>query len=199
MTSPFRTAILVVTLAGFAATANGQDFAKGMAFAKAGNHVAALKEWLPLAKQGHIEAQFNLGEIYRKGNGVEIDLAESLRWYRLAAEQGNVNAQITAGFIYYDGKSGLQDAKEAMHWARLAAQQGHVVAQSLLGVIHAQGKGVPKNAVAAHVWYSTAFENGYQNAGRLRDNLETTMTPEQITQAAEKAKTCLSSNYTNCD
>ena len=47
------------------------------------------------AEQGDAEAQAKLGEIYKFGEGVQQDDAESLRWYRLAAAQGNATAQIS--------------------------------------------------------------------------------------------------------
>ena len=51
--------------------------------------------WLlrPLAEQGLAAAQYNLGVIYDKGQGVPEDNAEALKWYRLAAEQGDADAQ----------------------------------------------------------------------------------------------------------
>ena len=37
------------------------DFKKGMTAAQNGDWATALKEWKPLAEQGDVEAQFNLG------------------------------------------------------------------------------------------------------------------------------------------
>ena len=39
------------------------------------------------AEQGNAEAQFDLGNCYCKGEGVEQDKAEAVKWYRKAAEQ----------------------------------------------------------------------------------------------------------------
>ena len=38
------------------------------------------------AEQGDADAQFNLGVMYRKGEGVPENSAEAVNWYRLAAE-----------------------------------------------------------------------------------------------------------------
>jgi hypothetical protein len=38
------------------------------------------------AEAGDAEAQFNLGVMYRNGNGVSQDDAEAVRWYRLSAD-----------------------------------------------------------------------------------------------------------------
>ena len=50
------------------------------------------------ADQGVAEAQYNLGVMYARGDGVPEDEAEALRWYRLAADQGHADAQFTLGF-----------------------------------------------------------------------------------------------------
>ena len=42
--------------------------------------------------QGFSGAQFNLGNMYYLGKGVERDWPEAERWYRLAMEQGHRHA-----------------------------------------------------------------------------------------------------------
>ena len=50
--------------------------------------------WFRLAaEQGFATAQYNLGVMYDKGEGVLKDEAEAVRWFQLAAEQGNATAQ----------------------------------------------------------------------------------------------------------
>ena len=44
------------------------------------------------AEQGDARAQYNLGLMYARGDGVPEDDAEAVRWWRLAAEQGDVYA-----------------------------------------------------------------------------------------------------------
>jgi TPR repeat protein len=51
-------------------------------------------KWLRLAaEQGLAQAQFNLGVLYKKGEGTAQDIKQAVKWYRLAAEQGHVSAQ----------------------------------------------------------------------------------------------------------
>ena len=38
------------------------------------------------------QAQYTLGEMYETGVGVEVNLDEASKWYKLAAEQGNSEA-----------------------------------------------------------------------------------------------------------
>jgi uncharacterized protein len=70
----------------------GQDYEKGLAAAQSGDFATALKEWRPLAEQGDTNGQYNLGVMYKNGDGVVQDYAEAVKWWRLAAEQGNVKA-----------------------------------------------------------------------------------------------------------
>ena len=70
------TATLCLTIAvllGSARMSASADFQKGVAAAKNGDYATALREWTPLAEQGHASAQYNLGVMYDKGQGVTQD------------------------------------------------------------------------------------------------------------------------------
>ena len=55
------------------------------------------------------------------GQGVPQNLAEALKWYRLAANQGYTLAQYNLGMRYYEGTGVNQDPVEAYQWLSLAA------------------------------------------------------------------------------
>ena len=55
------------------------DFQKGLDAAQKGDFATALKEWKPLAEQGNAPAQFNLGLIYAKGQGVTRNYKTALK------------------------------------------------------------------------------------------------------------------------
>ena len=59
--------------------------------------------------QGYALAQFNLGFMHEKGNGVKQDDAEAVKWYRLAAAQGFVEAQYNLGNMSCKGQGTEQD------------------------------------------------------------------------------------------
>lgn len=76
----FAKVFLITTLLGvstfsLASSKDGekayQQFQKGLAAVKRGDYQNALKIWLPLANSGVMEAQFNLGHMYRWGDGVK--------------------------------------------------------------------------------------------------------------------------------
>ena len=58
-----------------------------------GDYVAALKEWRPLAEQGDAGAQYNLGVMYSKGQGVVQDYASAHIWFNVASANGDSEAQ----------------------------------------------------------------------------------------------------------
>ena len=90
------------------------DFDKGLAAAQKGDFATALREWTPLAEQGNADAQYNLGLMYKKGEGVTQDYKIALKWYKLSAEQGNADAQSNLGVMYERGRGVLQDYKTAV-------------------------------------------------------------------------------------
>ena len=92
-------AALVVSLAAPA----WADFDDGLAAYNRGDFATALVEFTPLAEQGVAAAQYILGVMYRKGQGVAQHDAEAVKWYRLAAEQGHTFAQSNLGFMYDKG------------------------------------------------------------------------------------------------
>ena len=69
------------------------DLAAGRRAYEKGDYATALNEYLPLAKQGNIEAQFTVGGIFKFGLGVPRDYTEAVKWFRLAADQGDAGAQ----------------------------------------------------------------------------------------------------------
>jgi TPR repeat protein len=49
----------------------------------------AARWFFQAARQGHAEAQSNLGWIYARGEGVAVNKAEAARWWKKAAAQGD--------------------------------------------------------------------------------------------------------------
>ena len=108
-------------------------------------------------------------------------------------------AQYNLGFRYAVGDGVLKDADEAARWFRLAAGQVHASAQCRLGVMYRNGEGVLRDVVLAHMWFNIAGANGNEAAGEARDMLERDMTRAQIRRATELARSCMASNYRNCE
>ena len=71
------------------------DYEKGLAAARSGDFLKAIKDWKPLAEEGDASVQYSLARVYTRLGTTKIDdnsnlsLEEhALNWYLLAAEQG---------------------------------------------------------------------------------------------------------------
>ena len=128
-----------------------------------------------------------------------LSAQDDLDTLRQAADQGDASAQFNLGFMYADGRGVLKDEAEAVRWYRLAAEQGEAAAQVNLGFMYANGEGVLKDSVRAHMWFNIAGANGDEAARKKRDNLEDDMTRAEISRATELARTCMTSDYQDCE
>ena len=54
-----------------------------------------------LAEQGEADAQYNLGNCYAFGDGVEQSYTEAVKWYKKAAEQGHEDAKKELDFMEF--------------------------------------------------------------------------------------------------
>ena len=190
--------LIMAFVFAFTSNALAHDFQKGLTAYKAGEYATALQEWTHLAEQGFAGAEYNLGFMYNKGQGVPQDYAEAVKWFRLAAEQGYANAQYNLGVMYERGQGVPQDYAEAVKWYRLAADQGTASAQYNLAVMYKFGDGVLQNNVMAHMWHNLASANGYKEASEKRDELAGLMTPADISKAQTMARECMESDYKKC-
>ena len=88
-----QTAIGLVLALLVALPATAQDFKKGLAAYKQGDHAGAVREWQPLAEKGHAKAQFNLAMLYAKGEGVPHNDVLGYMWFDLSLTHGYKRAR----------------------------------------------------------------------------------------------------------
>ena len=95
------------------------------------------------------EEQYERGNAYFYGNGVEKNCYEAVKWWRRAAEQGHADAQYRLGFYgYAEGIGAEKDDAAAAMWYQKAAEQGHAEAQCSLGFMYCRRPGFPAVWVA---------------------------------------------------
>ena len=149
--------------------------------------VPDIQELTRKAEQGDAEAQFNLGECHRKGEGVEQNLKQAVNWYQKAAKQGNAKAQCHLGICYYIGTVVVLNYKQAVYWLQKAAEQGIVEAQVILGTCYGLGKGVVQNYQEAYFWYLLAAANGNEVAQEGINVLDKELSLQQINDTQARA------------
>jgi Sel1 repeat len=129
-----------------------------------GDYTTVLRLIRPLADQGQADAQFNLGLMYYRGEGIPQNYVEAMRWCRLAADQGHAFAQSHLGTMYYKGHGVPQNFAEAAKWYRRADDQGDAFGQHNLGVMYHNGEGLPQDYAEAAKWYRRAADQGHADA-----------------------------------
>ncbi|HEY4414219.1 MAG TPA: tetratricopeptide repeat protein [Verrucomicrobiae bacterium] len=73
-------------------------------------------------------AQYSLGKMYLHGEGVPVDVPESIRWFRKSAAQKNNGALIDLGVLYFKGNGIDPDEAEAAKYFSQAAKHGSKLA-----------------------------------------------------------------------
>lgn len=168
------------------------SIASGFDAFRQGDYQGALSAWLVDAEQGDATAQFNVGQLYRLGKGVEQDYQQAAHWYQQAARQGYSPAERNLQLLVADGHiasveadhpGGNPDAMAARSrsepgltayqqgdfngaidaWLPLAAE-GDVTAQFNLGQLYRLGKGVAQDDAQAVRWYRRAALQGHPMA-----------------------------------
>ena len=75
----------------------------------------------PAAREGDLHAQYRLGIIFLKGQGVRPNYEKARKWLYSAAEGGYARAQAALGAMYAHGVGAEQDTVQAYFWFKLAA------------------------------------------------------------------------------
>lgn len=116
----------------------------------------AVKYLTQAAEKGQPVAQYRLGTLYERGQGVTADPAKASHWYELSANQGNRKAMHNLAVFYASKK----DMANAARWFAKAASLGLSDSQFNLAVLYERGDGVPQSLVEAFKWYSIAAAAG---------------------------------------
>jgi TPR repeat protein len=124
------------------------------------DYSGAIAIWRPLAEAGDADAQFNLGQAYRLGRGVPLDLSVAKIWFERAARSGHVDAETTLGLLTFQNG----DRVAGLKWLKAAADQGEPRALLVYGTALFNGDGVPQDRVLAYALVSRAAAQGLEPA-----------------------------------
>lgn len=120
------------------------------------DYSAAVAIWRPLAEQGNVEAAFNLGQAYRLGRGVPINIAAAVTWYQRAALKGHPDAQATLGLLLFENG----DQARGLRWLEASAEQGEARSLLVYGTALVNGDGVKRDPVRGYAYVSRAAAQG---------------------------------------
>ena len=141
-------------------SAAGADVKAGVDAWARGDWATAVREWQQPAAAGDPDAQFNLGQAYKLGRGVKMDMAQAEGWYALAAQQGHAQAEDNYGLILFqNGKRA-----DAVKWLEKSSRRGEARSQFVLGTMLFNGDAVPKNWRRAYALMTRASSAGLPQA-----------------------------------
>lgn len=127
-----------------------------------GDFAKAVAEWRDPAAKGDADAQFNLGQAYKLGRGVPMDLKQAEAWYKKAADRGHVQAADNYGLVLFQDNR----REEAMPYIRASADRGEPRAQYVLGTAMFNGDIAEKDWVRAYALMTRASAQGLPQASR---------------------------------
>jgi len=99
-----------------------------------GNYKQGIIGLTLVAEAGLTEAQYNLGEMYHKGRGVQMNFKQAAYWYQKAVEGDTYGRALTnLGIIYYNGGLGIEkDREKSKRLLEEAAEIGNTQARDFL-------------------------------------------------------------------
>ncbi len=102
------------------------DFNDGVVTYLMGDYDKAFTTMQSLAETSdHGFAQYYLGMMYMKGQGVEQDYKLASEWFRKASEKSIPQAQYKLGDLYYKGRGVPKDYEFAYVWFSVGAAHEH--------------------------------------------------------------------------
>ncbi len=114
--------ILAAALALSVARPAAADFADAIEAYDQGDYATTFAETRPLAERGDADAQYMLGFLYERGEGVARDLTRAYAWYGLAARQGDAFA--AQALAELARRMSAAEIAEAEAFARVIAPDG---------------------------------------------------------------------------
>jgi len=173
-----RYLVAAVLLAAGAAPVSAQSVKAGIDAWQRSDYGDAVTIWRPLAEGGDADAAFNLGQAYRLGRGVPLDLGAAQTWFERAAAKGHLDAQTTLGLLLFQNGNRIA----GLRWLKAASEKGEPRAMLVYGTALYNGDGIPQDPVLGYAYVSRAAAQGLPAAKDTLAQLD------QILPLAERKK-----------
>ena len=135
------------------------------------DYASAVAIWRPFAEKGDADAEFNLGQAYRLGRGVPLDLGAAKMWFWRAANAGHLDAETTLGLLLFQNG----DQVGGLKWLKRAADQGEPRALLVYGTALYNGDGVARDRLLGYAYVSRAAAQGLAPAKDTLEQLDNLM------------------------
>jgi len=144
------------------------DIEKIMALAKEHYDKDEGGKALPLCHQaadaGDINALRMIGNIYRNGKGVDMDIHAAISWYKKAIATGDNDARFNLACVYGSDETGEPDFESAFQLFKECADAGDKEAYFFLGHYYYEGQGTEQDYEKAYHWLVKSAESGDETA-----------------------------------
>ena len=178
---------------------------------KVGKYKKAYEYFFDSAKKGNKEAQYYLGCMLLKGEGIEKNFIRAFKWLSIAAEQGHLKALNVIGVIYKNGTETHKNLDEARKFFQLSADKNLNVGQFNLGVLlferykakrknasheletkehdgHGKVENYREDLVEGYKWLKISELNGFERAAKVLKILQSEILPSEIVDIENQAE-----------
>lgn len=167
-----------MAITSVAAPVSAQSVKAGIEAWQRSDYADAVTIWRPLAESGDADAAFNLGQAYRLGRGVPLDLGAAQTWFERAAAKGHLDAETTLGLLLFQNGNRIA----GLRWLKAASEKGEPRAMLVYGTALFNGDGAPQDPVLGYAYVSRAAAQGLPAAKDTLAQLD------QILPLAERKK-----------
>jgi len=134
-------------------------------------HIKQAVSWLHKAAKSDAMAQFNLGLMYARGEGITPNDDEAVHWWKKAEKNNSAKAKMLLGLFYNLGRGVGRSEKEAVYWYQQAAKLGNQDAVYNLGVLYYNGIGIDRDYSKAAQYFETLAKQGDSEAQNIYASL----------------------------
>lgn len=160
--------VAAALMGAWTSSVSAQSVRAGIEAWQHADYARAVEIWRPLAEKGDADAEFNLGQAYRLGRGVQTNLAAAQTWFERAAAKGHVDAQTTLGLMLFENG----DRAGGVRWLRQAAEKGEPRALLVYGTALFNGDGVKQDPILGYAYVSRAAAQGLAPAQATLEQLD---------------------------
>lgn len=121
---------------------------------------------LVMAQKGDRRAQYDVGNMYIKGQGTTKNASIAFDWIGKSAQQGYVKAKYKLGFMNLKGIGTNKDLRQANKWLTQAASENYAPAQFALAGMYSKGLYVKQDYAEAIQWLKKAKASGFWKASK---------------------------------
>ncbi|KAK8848323.1 hypothetical protein M9Y10_019386 [Tritrichomonas musculus] len=112
------------------------------------------------ADKGDVDAMFECSELLKYGDGVDVNMNESIKYCKMAADKGSIKAMFRYASNCEVGDGIPTNKKEALKYYKMAANKGNLKSMVRIAEMLSNGDGVDVNNELAVKFYKMAANRG---------------------------------------